>query len=136
MIRHALRWLLGLFFVIAGINHFRSPAVYLSIMPPYLPWHQALVDISGWAEIVGGLGVLFRPTRRAAAWGLIALLIAIFPANIHAALHGMRIGGQPVAPWVLWLRLPFQLVFLAWVYWTCLAGTRETGLKNTETLPR
>jgi len=73
------------------------------------------------AEIAGGLGVLFVPLRRAAAWGLIALLIAIFPANVHMAIDDLA--GKGIAPWILWSRLPFQLVFIAWVYWTCLTDS-------------
>ena len=112
-----MRWLLGMCFVAAGINHFIAPRLYLAIMPPALPWPLALIYISGAAEIVGGIGVLVPPTRKLAAWGLIILLIAVFPANLYATFHGLG----SVAPWILWARLPFQLVFIAWVYWTCLS---------------
>jgi uncharacterized membrane protein len=78
-----------------------------------------LVLVNGWAEIIGGLGLLIPKVRRIAAWGLIALLVAVFPANVQIALHGVL--GLPA--WLLWLRLPFQLVFVAWVYWACLAGS-------------
>jgi len=80
------------------------------MMPPYLPWPLALVQMSGIAEILGGLGVLFRPTQRAAAWGLILLLVAVFPANLQIALHGWP--GMNVPSWALWARLPFQIVFI------------------------
>ena len=76
--------------------------------------------LSGVAEILGGLGVLVPSTRRLAGWGLIVLLIAVFPANIYAATHG--VGSVP--PWILWARLPFQIVFIAWVHWTALLGER------------
>jgi uncharacterized membrane protein len=115
--RTVLRWLLGVGFVAAGVNHFIVPRFYLAIMPPSLPAPLALIYISGVAEILGGLGVLVPRVRRLAAWGLIALLIAVFPANLYAAFHGF--GSIPA--WVLWARLPFQLVFIAWVYWTCLS---------------
>ncbi len=122
MLRTLFRWLLAVFFVAAGVNHFRLPELYLRIMPPYLPQPLALVYLSGVAEILGGLGVLFPRTRWLAGWGLMALLVAVFPANIY-----MLTSGFPGIPaWVLWLRLPFQLVFLAWVYWTCLRGARST----------
>ena len=114
--RTILRWLLGVGFVAAGINHFVAPRFYLAIMPPALPWPLALVYISGVAEILGGLGVLVPSTRKLAGWGLIALLIAVFPANIYAAVHG----AGSIPPWILWARLPFQIVFIAWVYWTTL----------------
>ena len=110
-----LRWLAALAFIAAGANHFRMPEVYMSVIPHYLPWRRALVDISGAAEILGGIGILIPQARVAAGWGLIALLVAVFPANIDMALHGYR----SVSGWLLWLRLPFQLVFVAWIYWTC-----------------
>ncbi len=115
--RTFLRWLLGVSFVVAGINHFVAPRLYLAIMPPALPWPLALIYISGAAEILGGLGVLVPSTRRLAGWGLFVLLLAVFPANIYAAVHG--VGSIP--PWILWARLPLQIVFLAWVYWSSLS---------------
>src|SRR4051812_9506924 len=114
MLKSVLRWLMALLFIIAGLNHFRDPGFYLDLMPPYLPWPLALIYISGVAEILGGAGVLWPATRRAAAWGLILLLVAVFPANLHAALHGFH----QVPAWVLWLRLPLQAVLIAWAYWT------------------
>jgi uncharacterized membrane protein len=112
-------WLIGIFFVVAGAIHFVSPASYLAMMPPWLPWPALLVAGSGVAEIAGGVGVLIPRLRRAAAWGLIALLFAVFPANLHVALHGWPGTGFP--PWTLWLRLPLQGVFIWLVYRTCLA---------------
>ncbi|WP_422928431.1 DoxX family protein [Singulisphaera sp. PoT] len=126
MLRTVFRYLLSVFFIYAGFNHLRSPEPFVAIMPRILPWPYALVAISGWAEIIGGLGVILAQTRRIAGWGLIALLIAVFPANIQAAIHGMELGGKPVAPWILWVRLPFQFIFIAWVYWTCELGKRKT----------
>jgi len=117
-------WLMAVFFVAAGIKHFLSPKFYLSIMPGYLPWHQELVFISGVAEILGGIGVIIPRTRRLAGWGLIALLAAVFPANVHVALHGL--GGSTLPAWILWARLPLQLVLVWWVWWTCL-GRKGQG---------
>src|SRR5262249_13990501 len=92
---------------------------YLRLMPPYLPWHRQLVAISGVVE--GGLGVLMLipGTRRFAAWGLIATLIAIFPANIHGATSaGTDHPAMPGVPvWAAWLRLPVQPLLIAWAYW-------------------
>jgi uncharacterized membrane protein len=127
MSRSLSRNLLGLFFIVAGANHFRSPQPYLNIMPDYLPVHKELVAISGLAEIAGGLGVLFPPTRRAAGWGLILLLLAVYPANIQAALYGMEVFGKAVPRWLLWARLPFQFVFLWWVYKACLEQKKRAA---------
>jgi uncharacterized membrane protein len=114
---------LALFFIVAGTGHFITPAPYLAIVPTYLPWPAAMVALSGVAEILGGVGVCFRSTRRAAGWWLIALLIAVFPANIHAISTGMVIGGHALPAWILWARLPFQLLFIAWVYRVCLRSS-------------
>ncbi len=110
----ALRWLLGLLFVAAGVNHFVRPDFYLRIMPPYLPWHRELVLLSGIFEALGGVGLLIPRFQVAAAWGLIALLVAVFPANLHMALHATDYSRFP--PALLWARLPFQGVFIAWAY--------------------
>jgi uncharacterized membrane protein len=111
---------LALFFIVAGTVHFIVPAPYLAIMPSYVPWPSAMVALSGVAEILGGLGVCFRPTRVAAGWCLIVLLVAVFSANIHAISTGMVIAGHSLPAWMLWARLPFQLLFITWVYRVCL----------------
>jgi uncharacterized membrane protein len=116
---------LALFFIIAGIAHFIAPAPYLAIMPPYIPWSAALVAVSGAAEILGGFGVCFRSTRRAAGWWLIALLIAVFPANIQAISSGMVVGGHVIPEWMLWARLPVQLFLIIWVWRVCLRRASE-----------
>ena len=118
--RRFSRGALAALFVIAGTIHFLRPAPYLAIMPPFLPWPATLVALSGAAEIAGGLGVLLPWSRRAAAWSLIALLVAVFPANLQAIASGMSFDGWRVPTWLLWLRLPFQALFIAWVYATCL----------------
>src|SRR5262245_21036141 len=110
-----MKWLLAVSFVAAGTLHFVKPEFYLRIMPPYLPWHHELVIISGAFEILGGLGLLVPRLTVAAAWGLIALLIAVFPANLHMALNSELFPAIP--PAFLWGRLPFQGVFIAWAYW-------------------
>lgn len=114
MITTLARWALAGFFVLAGLNHFRVPEFYLSMIPPPLPPVPVNV-ISGLAEIVLGIAVLIPRTRRLAGWGLIALLIAVFPANLYAAFQG-HLAGLDAPPWTLWARLPFQLLFLAWVW--------------------
>ena len=122
------RGLLGVFFIAAGANHFVFPEFYLMIMPPYLPWHVELVLVSGAFEVLGGLGVLVVPWSaprlgRLAGWGLMALIVAVYPANIHMAMNP---GLYPsIDPWLLYARLPLQFVMLGWVYWSTL--TRRTG---------
>ncbi len=111
--RTILRTLAAVFFVVAGVFHFLKPELYLQMMPPYLPAPQLLVAVSGVAEAAGGLGLLIRPVRRVAGWGLIALLVAVFPANIYMLQHA---GQFQIAPWILWGRLPFQAIFIAWVW--------------------
>ena len=80
-----LKYLLALFFVLAGLNHFRNPDFYVKTMPPYLPWHLFRVYLSGFFEIALGVLLLIPRQQRLAAWGLISLLVAVFPANIHMA---------------------------------------------------
>jgi uncharacterized membrane protein len=113
--RLVLKYVLGALFVVAGMNHFRSPAVYVGIMPPYLPLHLALVYLSGVFEIAFGILLLVPATTRLAAWGLMLLLLAIFPANVHMAMHPELYPGISAA--LLWARLPLQGVLLAWAYW-------------------
>ena len=109
---------MGIFFIVAGANHFVSPGFYQAIMPPFLPWPMALIYISGAAEILGGAGVLVPRARRFAGWGLILLLIAVFPANIYAVTHG--ISSNTVVKVLLIIRLPFQAVMIAWVHRSCI----------------
>lgn len=106
--------LLAIFMMAAGILHFVNPDFYLKIMPDYLPWHLELVYLSGVAEFVLGAALLIPRWRRLAAWGVIALLIAVFPANIYAYQHQDLL---PAPPLVHLLRLPLQLVFILWAYW-------------------
>lgn len=116
-IRTLSRFVLAFAFIVAGANHFRSPESYLSMMPPWLPAPEWLNKISGAAEILGGIGLLIPRLRIAAAIGLILLLVAVFPANLHIAMNGWP--GMDIARWILWARLPFQLVFILWVIYSC-----------------
>lgn len=111
------RAIIGGVFVIAGLNHFRRPAMYTSIMPPYLPEPELLVALSGYAEVALGAAVVVPRLSRWSGWGLIALLVAVFPANLNMALNPARYAAIPA--WLLWLRLPLQAALIAWVYrWT------------------
>jgi uncharacterized membrane protein len=106
-----------IFYVAAGSLHFIKPALYLRIMPPYIPWPVAMAWVSGGFEILGGLGLLLPATRRAAAWGLVALLIAVFPANLYMAMHPAEAGAAGIAPLLRWVRLPLQAVLIWWLLW-------------------
>jgi len=110
-----LRRLTGPFFVLAGAMHFVIPRTYRAIMPPYVPAATAMVYASGMAEIAGGAGLMSARHRRAAGWWLIATLAAVFPANLHMALHADEFPAVPGGRTSLWARLPFQAVFVAWV---------------------
>ncbi len=115
LLKIILKYLLCVFFVLAGLNHFINPAFYLKIMPPYLPWQLGLVYLSGFFEIALGVMILIPALTHVAAWGLMALLIAVFPANIHMAINPDLY--PDINPTVLWLRLPLQGVLIAWAYW-------------------
>ncbi len=87
-------------------------------MPPYLPWHLPQVRVSGVCEILGGAGLLVPRTRRAAAWGLVALLIAVFPANVYMAANPVAAQAELIAPVILWGRLALQPFIIWWVLWS------------------
>lgn len=113
--------LLGLFFVFAGTMHFVIPKVYAKIMPPWIPAHRELVAASGVAEIAGGLGALHPKTRHLAGTWLVATMVAVFPANVHAAVSYDEIPDLDRIPrWLFWARLPGQWLFVRWA----LAATR------------
>jgi uncharacterized membrane protein len=111
---------MALVYVAAGAAHFAATAAYLAVMPPYIPLPLAMIYISGAAEILGGIGVLipdgmvFARTRAAAAWGLVALLVAVSPVHINMCLHPEQFPGIPL--WAIWLRLPLQLPLIAWAW--------------------
>jgi len=108
------KWLFGLLFVAGGVGHFVATDFYLKVMPPYLPWHRPLVYVSGVCEVVLGVLLLAPPTRRFAAWGLVALLVAVFPANVYVYQHQEMFPKLP--GWAHLLRLPLQGVLIAWAY--------------------
>ena len=128
--RTFLRVVAAVAFVLAGSNHFRNPSFYKSIIPPGLPAPGALVAISGICEIAGGLGLLIRPLRRAAGWGLIALLIAVFPANVYMLQHPDSVPNLRISTGLLWARLPLQAVFILWIWYASLA--RETNAPESQ----
>lgn len=111
-----LCFVLALFVIFAGTMHFISPEPFVKIVPDYLPHPLMLVYISGFFEILGGVGLLIPSCRRYAAWGLVALFIAVFPANVYMAMHQIPFRGE-IRPIGNWVRLPFQFVLIAWAYW-------------------
>lgn len=120
-LKHPLLYLMGSAYVVAGVLHFVVPEPYVQIVPPVFPAALALVYLSGLAEIAVGIGLLIPRTRRHAAWATVALLVAIFPANIYMATHGVVIeglpgGGDPSGV-VRWGRLPLQGVLILWALW-------------------
>jgi uncharacterized membrane protein len=100
-----------------GALHFAKPEPFVKIVPSYLPYHLELVYASGFFEILWGIGLLIPAVSRAAAWGLIALFIAVFPANINQAVNNIPIEGIPHNQILYWVRLPFQAVLIAWAWW-------------------
>ncbi|MDQ6786022.1 MAG: DoxX family membrane protein [Acidobacteriota bacterium] len=114
-IKRILKWLFGIAFVLAGANHFLNADFYLKIMPPILPAHLFLVYLSGVFEIVLGVLLLIPKFTRFAAFGLIALLIAVFPANIYMAMNANLF--DEFSPAALYLRLPLQFVLIVIVFW-------------------
>lgn len=131
--RIAILRLLAGFFVLAGANHFMNKGWYLRIMPPWVPYPHGAVFASGAAEMILGAALLHRRTRRGAGWGLAALLLAIFPANLEMALHPERF--PAFRPWVLWARLPVQFLLIALALWATRdqspAPERDGGTFNS-----
>ena len=108
-------YLMSLFYILGGIKHFTNVDWYMKIMPPYLLYHKELVYLSGAFEIILGIMLLFEQTRFLAGWGLILLLISVFPANIYLAqTNGAAMNTSPA---LAWGRLPFQAVFIGLAYW-------------------
>ncbi|APR80614.1 Hypothetical protein A7982_05961 [Minicystis rosea] len=113
-----IRLVLAVAMVAVGIAHFASPKPFVRIVPAWLPAPLALVYVSGFFEILGGLGLLVPRVRRAASFGLVALYIAVFPANVNMALNQSTIeGAAQIPPALLWARLPLQAVLIALALW-------------------
>ena len=107
-------YLMAVLYVLAGIYHFLHPEFYLRIMPPWLPWHKELVFVSGIFEIIFALLLIPRWSWQFGAWCIIALLIAVFPANIQMMLNYMKENNPNV--WISVLRLPLQLLLILWAH--------------------
>ena len=107
--------IMSLFYIMAGTNHFINPVWYVRIVPPFFPFKTAIVYISGILEIILGSLLIFPKTRFIAGWGLIILLLAVYPANIYVALTNGE--AMDTTPMIAWGRLPFQFVFIGLAYW-------------------
>ena len=117
--KRILLWVMAAAYVFAGFNHLMNPEFYVAIIPPALPNPEWLNVLSGLAEIVLGVFLLAEPRVRAlAAWGVIALLIAVFPANVYVALENVGTDGPGTGAGAAnWIRLPFQALFVVWAWW-------------------
>lgn len=113
-IKMVSKYMLAIFMISAGVMHFIRPEFYLKIMPPYLPLHMELLHLSGACEVLLGILLLVPGTTRLAAWGIVALLVAVFPANLYLYQHQDIL---PASPGVHLLRLPLQGLFILWAYW-------------------
>jgi uncharacterized membrane protein len=122
MSRATFRPVLSALMVAVGVAHFANAEFFVSIMPDWVPLHRFMVYLSGAIEIGLGLALSYAPTQTRAAWGLIALYVAVFPANVHMALNpdlplaGLPAWLPPPTPLSLWLRLPFQGLFIWWAW--------------------
>jgi len=118
-LKRIARWAMIAFMVASGVGHFAITDAYVAMVPASFPSPRLLVYLSGIAELAGGIGLLapWPSVRRAAAIGIIALLVAVFPANVNMAVHHIAPPGMHVAPAALWARLPFQALFIAWAWW-------------------
>jgi len=112
-----LQWhlyLMAILYILAGLNHFRNPGMYIRIIPPFFKNPKLINNLSGAAEILLGILLMLSFTSRLAAWGIIALLIAIFPANIYMLQNKKASFGLP--KWILFVRLTLQIVLILWAY--------------------
>ena len=120
------RLVLALMFFIAGTLHFTHTKIFVQIVPPFIPFPEMMVYVSGIFEILGALGLLIPRYSRQAAFGLVLLLIAVFPANIYMAVNNIQLGGIMNNSILQWIRIPFQFVFIWCVLWSTEKG-RERG---------
>ena len=125
--RLVARLLAAAVFLVAGVGHFVQPGPFVAIVPWWLPAPELLVAVSGFFEIAGGVGLLIPRLRRPAGWGLIALLIAVYPANIHMLVNDIYLPDMPQERWLLWARMPVQFVFAAMVVYGAGLDRRVTS---------
>ena len=123
LLKMLARLTLGVLFILGASLHFTASETELKIIPSFLPFRREALYTTGVLEFLGGVGLFFpnRKVRRASAWGLVALLMSIFPANVYQAVANIKLGGFMNSPLYLWGRLPFQAVFIWWALW-CTNG--------------
>lgn len=115
VLKTGMRYLLALFFIVAGVIHFVNPEFYIAIMPAYLPWHRELALLSGATEIVAGALLLFPRTAWIGAWGVVAMLIVFL--TVHVDMIARADEFPDVPRWALYLRLALQVPLIAWAWW-------------------
>ena len=128
--KDTLRGVLAVCIIVAGILHFVADDPFIKIVPAFLPFPDLIVYVSGVIEILLGIGLIVPRSRVLAAWGLIALFIAVYPANLNMAFNHIKLAGIPDSWWLHGFRLPFQFVLIAWAYWYTGAG-RSSEKKAT-----
>ena len=126
---------LATFMIAIGVTHFASPEGFVQIVPKVLPAPLVLVYVSGVFEVLGGIGVLVARTRRMAGWGLIALYVAVFPANINMAVNHIEPAGTHIPEALFWLRLPLQVLLIAFAWW-CTRDDAANAANASGAMPR
>ncbi len=120
MFRLVFRVLFAMLFLFAGFIHLIDPELFLPVMPPWIPFHLPCIMVSGVFELLGGVGLLIPESRVQffVGWGLVLLLIAVFPANIYMAAANIKVHGFPAEPWMGWARLPLQPLLIMGILWS------------------
>ncbi len=129
-IQTIFRWLATVFFVVAGLLHFIIPEFYLAMMPPFIPFQQFFILISGIAEMAGAIGIQISRLRKFAGIGLIVLLVGIFPANIYVAIVNPVIPNLEYSASSMWWRLLLQPIFIVWIWWVSIKNNGQLIMDN------
>ena len=125
-LKRNIRVVVAIAMIAIGVLHFANPDPFVKIVPAYLPSPRGLVLLSGFFEVAGGVGLLIERTRRLAAWGLVALYVSVFPANLYQAMNHIAFDpSHPIPPVVLWLRLPLQIPLIALAAWFAADDSRR-----------
>lgn len=133
-VKSVLRYAMAAFYVVAGVNHFRDPDFYASLMPPYVPFHTELVALTGALEIVLGVLVALPRTAPIAAWGIIVMLLAFLPAHVHMLVNNHLYPQAPTS--MLWLRFPIQALLILWAFWYTAPRRAAVATSPTEATTR
>ena len=116
---------LALLFIVTGIGHFTDTAAMAQMLPSWIPVRVAIVYITGVLEFAIAAGFLFNKTRRITGWIAVTILVLFLPANVYAAIQRVPMGGHALGPVYLLIRVPLQLIILAWVYWFTIRGSNR-----------